>query len=526
MNTKNNQEIKNWLATSAINTSIQQSLIKILERAAQKGDCCVKLEELITAEEKSNTPIEVKRTIIQMATRGEIIVTKLGSSNLVYLPDLWQCEQQVAENILKRLTTPLGISNSTVEKLLEEYSTEKGIKLHANQEAAVKMAAIEKLAIMTGGPGCGKTYTASAILAIWKKLGRRVVLCAPTGRAAAKLGEGTGEKTQTIHKLLEYGPQGFKRNAANPIDADAILIDESSMIDLKLMLALLEAVKANAKILFVGDTNQLASVGPGKVLKDLIDSKRIPITKLTATFRQGSQSKIITVAEAINQGQYPEIEEVIRGKIPDSDCFLIEAETGEETLDIIADLLEKILPKLGYTPETDVQLLCPMKKGKSGTIHFNAQLRNLFNPPSIEKAETKVGNLELRVGEKVIQTKNRKEIKNGDVGRITGISKGGSISVTYPNNATVEYSKQDRDQILPAWAISVHRSQGSDYPVAIIPMLDESKIMLNRNLLYTGVTRGKKLVIIIGQKKVIKSAAQTDGSLRMTTLRQRLSTAA
>jgi exodeoxyribonuclease V alpha subunit len=522
MDANKKQQIKEWIENSPT-TRIQETILNILEKAAGKGICCIELEELIEKASKSEPTEEVKKGIIQMTIKTKIIVAKVENKNVVYLKDLWDCEKLVAENLLKRLNKPAENSNSNIPKLLKEYSKEKGINLHPNQEGAVKMAAAEKVAIMTGGPGCGKTFTASAILAVWKKQGKRVALCAPTGRAAAKLGEGTGEKTETIHKLLEYGPQGFRKNANNPIEAEAILIDESSMIDIKLMLALLEAIKPTAQILLVGDTNQLASIGPGKVLKDLMDSKRIPTTRLTATFRQGAGSQIITVAEAINLGQYPEIEKVTKGTKPESDCFLIEAEKAEEASGIIADLLENFLPNLGYKVESDVQLLCPMKKGETGTISLNAKLRNVFNPPSKEKNEIQGGTLKLRVGEKVIQTKNRKEIKNGDVGKITSIS--GSkrtITVEYPNNTTVEYSKEETNQLLPAWAISVHRSQGSDYPVAIVPMFDESKIMLNRNLLYTGITRGKKLVIIIGQKEIVNLAAQMDGVSRMTTLRERL----
>lgn len=516
-----NQEIKNFLLSSPINTRIQYSIEQILKRAAQRGNCCIKLEELILAALQNATPVMIKKTITQMAMRKQIIIVKMGSDNLCYLPALLKCELRVASNILERLASPLPISTSTVSNLIKQYSQEKGITLHPNQEEAVKMAAVEKLAIMTGGPGCGKTFTASAIVAVWKKFGRKVVLCAPTGRASAKLAEGTGEEAKTIHKLLEYSRSCFKRNASNPIDADAILIDESSMVDIQLMLALLEAVKPSAQILFVGDVNQLPSVGPGKVLKDLIDSRKIPITKLTATFRQGAKSKIITVADAINEGRYPEIEKVTRGKLPDTDCFLIEAETPEEGLDVIKDMLSTFIPKMGFNIATDVQLLCPMKKGKIGTIAVNAELRDLFNPPSVNKNETRLGKLQFRVGEKVIQTKNRTEVKNGDVGTIEAISNG-KVRVKYPNGITVEYSQQEAEQLLPAWAISVHRSQGSDYPVAIVPMFDESQAMMNRNLLYTGVTRAKKIAIIIGQGSAIAKAAQTDGVVRMTTLCQRL----
>ena len=521
MGAKNHQQIKKVLTDSPINISLHSFIEEILKIAAQRGNCCIKLEELVSAASKTATPLAVKKTITQMAMREQIIVTQMEGKYLCYLPSLWSCEQRVASNILKRLASPLPISEQTVSTLIQQYCKEKELKLHPNQEQAVRMAAVEKLAIMTGGPGCGKTFTASAILSVWKKLGKKVVLCAPTGRASAKLAEGTGEEAKTIHKLLEYSRQGFKRNASNPIDADAILIDESSMVDIQLMLALLEALKPSAQILFVGDVNQLPSVGPGKVLHDLIDSKKIPLTKLTATFRQGAESKIITVADAINEGRYPEIERVTRGRIPDTDCFLIEAETPEEGLDIIADLLSKFIPEMNYNPAKDVQILCPMKKGQIGTIAVNAELRDIFNPPSVDKNEIRVGTIHFRVGEKVIQTKNRTEVKNGDVGTIESISNG-KIVVKYIKDTRVEYSKQDISQLLPAWAISVHRSQGSDYPVAIVPMFDESQRMMNRNLLYTAVTRAKRIAIIIGSKNAIAMAAKTDGVVRMTTLRQRL----
>lgn len=514
--------LKAKLAAAPLNEIAKNEILGILNKSLRRGNCCIPLKELVESASRKISDLEVKKTLLQMVLKEEIVTVKIEGQELCYLTQLWKAERRVAELILARLAAPYPISDKELDKIIGRISQERGITLHPNQEEAIRMAGVNKLAIMTGGPGCGKTWTSSAIVATWKKLGRKVILSSPTGRASAKLAQGTGEEAKTLHKLLEYSPDGiFKRNASNPIDADAILVDEASMIDLPMMLALLEAVRPDAQILFVGDVNQLPSVGPGKILKDLIDSGKMPITKLTTTFRQGSESKIITVAKAINEGKYPEIEKVQRGEKPETDCFLIEAETPEEGLEIIKELIETLVPELGFNPTTDVQLLCPMKKGNIGTIEVNKALRDLLNPPSSHKTEIEVDGLQFRVGERVIQTKNRKEVKNGDVGTIESISNG-NIKIKFPKEIEVEYTHQTVNQLLPAWCISTHKSQGSEYPVAIIPMFEQSKNMMNRNWLYTAITRAKKLAIIVGQASTIEMAAKTDGVVRTTMLSRRL----
>ena len=416
-------------------------------------------------------------------------------------------------------------------------------QLSPQQSSAVEKAALEKVMILTGGPGTGKTFTVSTIVKLWKAMGKKIACAAPTGRAAKRLSEMTGLEAKTIHRLLEFDPSimGFKRDERNPLECSAIVIDESSMVDLFLAYSLLKAIPEKALLLMVGDTDQLPSVGPGNVLKDLIASEKIPVVRLTQVFRQAAKSAIIRTAHQINHGSYPQLEPISMNAT--SDCLWhsggTEPEHGVQT---ICDLIEHYIPRAGFNPAVDVQVLCPMTRGVVGTRNLNKVLQQLINPPGPEKTELVRGDSILRVGDRVMQLKNdyNKEVFNGDLGNVRAINpieKEVTINfdgatprrrktqgnAPHVDDRDVVYDFADLNEINLAWATSIHKSQGSEYPVVILPLYTQHYVMLSRNLFYTGLTRAKKLALIVGSEKAIAIAVkQVKQQQRYTRLQQRL----
>ena len=390
------------------------------------------------------------------------------------------------------------------------------------------MAATERILILSGGPGTGKTFSTRTIVALWKAMGKSLALASPTGRAAQRLSEMTGKKAKTIHRLLEFDPKtmGFQRNSDNPIPANAIVVDEASMIDLFLGHSLLKAVALDAQLLLVGDIDQLPSVGPGNVLRDLIASEQVPVVRLTQVFRQAASSMIISNAHRINIGEYPVLESV--SGTPRTDCLWWLAPEPEQGIQAIQELVGNFIPKWGFDPARDVQVLCPMTRGVVGTRNLNIVLQQLINPPSPGKAEIVRGGLTLRVGDRVIQKKNdyNREVFNGDMGVIAAIDlEEQEVTVQFADRL-VSYDYADMDEITLAWSVTVHKAQGSEYPVVILPLYMQSYMMLSRNLLYTGLTRAKQLAILVGPKKAIGLAVrQVKDQHRYTLLAQRLMSA-
>jgi exodeoxyribonuclease V alpha subunit len=380
--------------------------------------------------------------------------------------------------------------------------------------------------ILTGGPGTGKTFALHTIVALWKAMGKEIALAAPTGRAAQRLGEMTGLEAKTIHRLLEFDPgtMGFKRQGDNLLSQNAFVVDEASMLDLFLAHSLLKAILPQAQLLLVGDIDQLPSVGPGNVLKDAIDSQQIPVVRLTQVFRQAQSSAIIRSAHQINQGQYPHLEPISHA--PKSDCLWHSGgETPEHGVQAICDAIANLIPRLGFDPATDVQVLCPMTRGAVGTRNLNQVLQQLINPPNPAKAEIARGGTILRVGDRIIQLKNDydREVFNGDLGIIAAIDSEEQEVMVRFDDRDVTYDYADLNEIALAWAVTTHKSQGSEYPVVILPMYMQHYLMLSRNLLYTGLTRAKKLAIIVGSKKAIGLAIkQQQQSQRYTRLSERL----
>ena len=357
-------------------------------------------------------------------------------------------------------------------------------------------------------------------------MGKSIALAAPTGRAAQRLYEMTGLEAKTIHRLLEFEPRtmGFKRDSENPLPHSAIVIDEASMLDLFLAHSVVQALSSDAQLLLVGDIDQLPSVGPGNVLADLISSGKIPVVRLTQVFRQAQQSAIITAAHQINRGQYPTMEPL--SDRPSSDCLWHGGgHQPEHGVQAICELIGGLIPQLGFNPATDVQVLCPMTRGVMGTRNLNNVLQQLINPPGADRVEITRGGSTLRVGDRIIQQTNDydREVFNGDVGFITNIdTEEQEVTVQYLERSVI-YDYADLNEITLAWSVSIHKSQGSEYPVVILPLYMQHYMMLTRNLFYTGLTRAKRLAIVVGPKKAITLALRsTEKQQRYTQLQQRL----
>ncbi len=357
--------------------------------------------------------------------------------------------------------------------------------------------------ILTGGPGCGKTFTTRTIVALWKAMGKSIALASPTGRAAQRLSELSGQDAKTVHRLLEFDPRNmaFKRDPDNPIPAQAIVVDEASMLDLFLANSLVKAIAPETQLLLVGDTDQLPSVGPGAVLHDLIASGQIPVVRLTQVFRQAQASQIVSNAHRINQGQLPRLETV--SSTPQSDCLWLGAPEPENGVQAIQELISDLIPQLGFDAAKDVQVLCPMTRGEVGTRNLNMVLQHLINPPGLGKTEINRGGMTLRVGDRVIQKVNdyNREVFNGDLGVIEVIdSEEQEVTVQFAERS-VHYDYADINEITLAWSVTIHKSQGSEYPVVILPLYMQHYLMLSRNLLYTGLTRARKLAILVGPQR-------------------------
>jgi exodeoxyribonuclease V alpha subunit len=381
------------------------------------------------------------------------------------------------------------------------------LTLAESQIAAIRLALKSKVVVMTGGPGVGKTTIIRAILRILAAKGTELLLCAPTGRAAKRMTEATGFEAKTIHRLLEVDPKngGFKRGEDNPLECDLLVVDEASMVDVVLMQALLKAVPDRAALLVVGDIDQLPSVGPGQVLADIISSDAVPVVRLTEVFRQAAQSRIITTAHRINQGLIPDL----TPSQNESDFYFVQAEDPETAVARIIELVKTRIPKrFGLDPIRDIQILCPMNRGGVGARSLNIELQAALNPAGERKVE-RFG-WTFAPGDKIMQVENdyNKEVYNGDIGMIGDVDTSEGVLTTTFDGRTVSYEFGELDMLVPAYAATIHKSQGSEYAAVVIPVLTQHYAMLQRNLLYTGVTRGKKLVVLIGQKKAIAIAVR------------------
>ena len=509
-------------------------LVHALSEAAEDGHCYLPQTELIesvikllTTEEHQPTESGIALTIKDMALKDELIREHDADKTLLcYKPTYFHTEQNLAQLISGRLTQPITQDIPRVRAWIERFTASHKIQLSPQQQSAVEMAAYSRVMILTGGPGVGKTFTTHTIVSLWKAMGKSIAMAAPTGRAAQRLGEMTGLEAKTIHRLLEFDPRtrGFKCDSENPLPHTAIIVDEASMLDLFLAYSLVKAVAEGAQLLLVGDIDQLPSVGPGQILADLINSGRVPVVRLTQVFRQAQTSAIITAAHQINRGIYPTIEPISDN--PVSDCLWHGGgHHAEHGVQAICEIITDLIPRLGFNPATDVQVLCPMTRGLVGTRNLNTVLQQLINPPAPDLVEINRGGMTLRVGDRVIQQMNdyQREVFNGDLGIIADIDTVEQEVMVQYGERTVIYDYADLNEITLAWSVTIHKSQGSEYPVVILPLYMQHYMMLSRNLFYTGLTRAKKLAIVVGAKKAISLAVRsTDDQRRYTRLQQRL----
>jgi exodeoxyribonuclease V alpha subunit len=453
-------------------------------------------------------PQQLIRTALDLELQeGTVIADQVGETPCVFLAGLHRAERTIAERLTRLANGTLPWPWIDPDKALPWVEKRIGLALAESQVAAIRLALISKVLIMTGGPGVGKTTIVKAILRILAAKGTGLLLCAPTGRAAKRMTEATGFEAKTIHRLLEVEPKGggFKRGDDNPLDCDLLVVDETSMVDVLLMQALMKAVPDKAALLIVGDIDQLPSVGPGQVLADVISSGAVPVVRLTEVFRQAAQSRIITSAHHINQGSIPDLSQ----RSTDSDFYFVQADDPETAVARIIELVKTRIPKrFGLNPIQDIQVLCPMNRGGVGARSLNIELQAALNPASDHKIE-RFG-WTFAPGDKVMQIENDydKDVYNGDIGNIECINPADGELVAKFDGRAVTYGFGELDMLVPAYAATIHKSQGSEYPAVVIPIMTQHYAMLQRNLLYTGVTRGKKLVVLVGQKKAVAIAVR------------------
>ncbi|MGD2144398.1 MAG: ATP-dependent RecD-like DNA helicase [Anaerolineae bacterium] len=393
------------------------------------------------------------------------------------------------------------------DALLSQVARVSAIELSREQRQAARAALTNKVTVLTGGPGTGKTVTVRTVIAALEAFDRRYALCAPTGRAAKRLAEATNRSAKTVHRLLEYSPQsGFQRNDTYPLKIDCLIVDEASMLDLLLTNHLLKAVNSASHVLFVGDVDQLPSVGAGDVLRDIIASDRVTVVRLTKIFRQAADSGIVVNAHRINRGQFPILNE-------SDDFYFFSKEDPEEAAELLVDIVKRrIPPKFGLDGLDDVQVMAPMYRGACGVSNLNEMLQAALNPAAPGKREKQIRGQYFRVGDKVMQTRNNydKDIYNGDIGRVTRIDMLEQTMRVRIDGRPVIYDWAELDELVHAFAISVHKSQGSEYPAVVAPILTQHYLLLQRNLLYTAITRARELVVLVGTRKAIWIAVKND----------------
>lgn len=455
----------------------------------------------------------IRDTLAGMLQAEDLILDK----DAIYLPPFYHAECGTSRR-LRDLAESTG--RSLFDGLFDPSSltAETGIEYDEVQLAAIRQAVTSKVMVLTGGPGTGKTTTTQGIIAALKKAGLRVLLAAPTGRAAKRMSEATGMEAKTIHRLLEYNPQdGYKRNDENPLEGDALIVDECSMIDILLMNNLLKAVPVGMRLVFVGDIDQLPSVGAGNVLRDVIDSQRIPVVRLVRIFRQAQKSRIVMNAHAINQGRFPDIS---NGR--DTDFFFLKEDDPERAAATIVRLVKERLSRAYRERPDRIQVLTPMQRGVVGAANLNLLLQQALNPsgPSLNR-----GGYTYRQGDRVMQQRNNydKDVFNGDLGYIREVdTEERTLKVDF-DGKWVEYDVTELDELTLAYATTIHKAQGSEYPIVVMPVLMTHFVMLQRNLIYTGITRAKKICVLIGAMKALAYAVRNMSVLkRNTSLRERL----
>jgi exodeoxyribonuclease V alpha subunit len=495
---------------------VKAFILYLMEKATEQGHIFSYQDEL---EQSSREELEVgeektRSALADLGTNRLVVMEKAGERTAVYLPHLYEAQENVARSLLELDSLPSPALPSDAEKTISAVERELGLKFSPRQKEAVQECFRRKVLVITGGPGTGKTTIVRAVVAVFDGWGQQVLLAAPTGRAAKRLAEATRKEAKTIHRILEYNPkQGrFKRNERHPLRGDALVVDESSMVDLPLMNSLLKAIPRGMRLILVGDKDQLPSVGPGNLLHDIIASGRVGVVTLDEIFRQEEGSLIVQNAHRINQGLsliYPPRED------RDADFYFIHHEDEEKSFQTIMSLCCFNIPqKLGIPAlSLQIQVISPMYKGKCGVDNLNAELQARLNPRS---DGLKVGNREFRVRDKVMQVRNNydKEVFNGDIGQVVHVDKANFRLLVDFDGRPVGFEKEELNDIVPAYAVSVHKSQGSEYQAVVMPLLTQHFILLQRNLFYTALTRAKKLSVVVGSYKALHIAIKNDKPVR------------
>ena len=493
----------------------QSGIIYTLNQLANEGHVFAEEEQLVKA---ALNLLEAEEEPIRAALTNMIQTEEVKmEEEAIYLPPFYFAEVGTANRLL-------ALVEGQEKELfirpmdLQALSKETGVEYDEVQLQAIEEAVRSKVMVLTGGPGTGKTTTTQGIIAALKHMGMRILLAAPTGRAAKRMSEATGMEAKTIHRLLEFNPKdGYKRNEENPLEGDALIVDECSMIDIILMNSLMKAVPRSMRVVFVGDIDQLPSVGAGNVLRDLIDSKKIPVVRLTRIFRQAQTSRIVMSAHAINQGRFPDTS---NGKA--TDFFFIQQEDAEKTAGEIVNLVKNRLPKAYSQKTSQIQVLTPMQRGVVGAANLNMALQNALNPCPTALNR---GGYSFRQGDRVMQLRNNydKEVFNGDLGYIESVDTEERTLMVNFEDRLVEYEASELDELTLAYATTIHKSQGSEYPIVVMPVLMTHYVMLQRNLIYTGITRAKKICVLIGSKKALSFAIRNMSVLkRNSKLKERL----
>lgn len=493
----------------------RSGILYTLNQLAEDGHVYAEPDQLVSAAKELLQADEepIRKAMADMVEGKDLIL----DNEVIYLPPFYYAESGSAKRLASLLV------NDFSEDIAAEPETAYGMKkseivYDEVQKAAINQALESKIMVLTGGPGTGKTTTTQGIIEAFKARGKQILLAAPTGRAAKRMTEATGMEAKTLHRLLEYNPKdGYKRNDENPFEGDVLIVDECSMIDILLFYNLMKAIPANMRLILVGDIDQLPSVGAGNVLRDIIDSHQIPVVRLTRIFRQAQTSRIVMNAHAINAGQFPNIS---NGK--QTDFFFIKAEDADSIPGLIVSLVRDRLSRTYGCNPKEIQVLTPMQRGITGAGNLNIELQNALNP----KGESLTrGGYTFRRGDKVMQIRNNydKNVFNGDIGYITSVDTNErTLSVIY-DGKVVEYDVSELDEITLAYSITIHKSQGSEFPIVVMPVTMKHYVMLQRNLIYTGITRAKKICVLVGTTKALAYAIHNQTvSKRNTKLKERL----